>query len=115
MTKKFFVLLAIVLGILGMVSICAAGAVEYVRVPLYGYGFHYVPGTDVCMNDYTGDTRTETAGGTWRSLMPYPQGRWVVHVKDACGSGTPGESLAPITAPISRPMRMAVCKVRPLH
>lgn len=55
-----------------------AAPVEYVRVcSLYGAGFHYIPGTDVCLNETTGDARQQTEGGTWRSLLPYPEGKWV--------------------------------------
>ncbi len=53
--------------------------VEYVRIcSAYGTGFNYVPGTDICRNDFTGDTRVQTEGGTWRSLLPYPEGKWAV-------------------------------------
>jgi hypothetical protein len=62
-----------------------AQPVEYVRVcSLYGAGFNYIPGTDVCRNDMTGDTRVSTAGGVWRSLTPYPQGEWVNNTRQLC-------------------------------
>jgi hypothetical protein len=56
-----------------------AAPVEYVRIcSLYGSGFHYIPGTDTCLNETTGDARVATEGGVWRSLLPYPEGKWVV-------------------------------------
>ena len=60
------------LGILAVIvaGLPAVGApVEYVKIcSLYGAGFFYVPGTDVCMNAVTGETRWQTSGGTQRSL-----------------------------------------------
>lgn len=53
-------------------------AVEYVKVcEAYGAGFNFVPGTDICLNPTTGDARQATSSGTWRSLLPYPEGKWV--------------------------------------
>lgn len=61
----------------GIGASLAAGPVEYVKVcSAYGAGFFYVPGTDNCTNAANGDTRVETANGTWRSRTPYPAGRW---------------------------------------
>ncbi|ROZ78354.1 porin [Ramlibacter sp. WS9] len=61
-----------------LIAPASVAAVEYVRIcTLYGAGFHYVPGTDTCTNTTTGDTRQQTEGGTWRSLVPYPEGKWV--------------------------------------
>src|SRR5450432_1006816 len=63
----------------------SADPVEYVRIcSLYGAGFHYIPGTDVCLNDATGDARQQTTGGTWRSILPYPEGNWVSNPRKAC-------------------------------
>lgn len=62
-------------------------AVEYVRVcSIYGAGFNYIPGTDVCLNQNTGDARVQTEGGTWRSLLPYPEGKWTTNPASECGS-----------------------------
>src|SRR5262245_11377223 len=62
--------------------------VQYVRVcSLYGTGFHYIPGTDICINDFNGDTRQQTEGGTWRSLLPYPEGEWVTNEQQSCAPG----------------------------
>lgn len=62
--KKLLTLLMLVLGPLGIAS--NGYAVEYEKIcSLYGAGFHYVPGTDICVNE-TGDAREETAGGVWR-------------------------------------------------
>ncbi len=66
----------------------AASAVEYVRVcSLYGAGFEYIPGTDQCHNVTTGDTRVQTEGGTWRGLLPYPDGKWTTTPVLECGFG----------------------------
>ncbi len=65
-----------------------ASAVEYVRIcSLYGAGYHYVPGTDTCANEVTGDAREATGGGVWRSLYPYPAGSWVTSLEQECKSG----------------------------
>ena len=62
--------------------------VEYVRVcSIYGAGFSYIPGTDTCVNPVTGDARVQTEGGTWRSMLPYPDGNWVKTPHQDCGNG----------------------------
>ena len=87
MQKKLVSSIAGALALLGLAP-GAQAAVEYVRVcSLYGAGFHYIAGTDICMNEWTGDSRQQTEGGTWRSLLPYPEGSWVTDLKDACGTG----------------------------
>ena len=56
------VVTALVAG-LGALS-SASAAVEYVRVcDLYGRDFYYSPGTDVCVNAVTGETRQATENG----------------------------------------------------
>jgi hypothetical protein len=87
--KKLSMSLVLVVGLLGVGSIYRGqDAVEYVKVcSLYGTGFHYIPGTDICLDDFTGDTRQETAGGTWRTLLPYPEGRWVKDLDIECLPG----------------------------
>lgn len=43
----------------------AANAVEYVRIcSLYGAGYHYIPGTDTCLQETTGITKKATENGT---------------------------------------------------
>ena len=82
-------LMSLVVGF-GLLAVASSGhaAVEYVRVcSLYGAGFHYIPGTDICLNDRTGDARQQTVGGTWRSLLPYPEGKWVTLPALECGLG----------------------------
>ena len=75
----------------GLLLVAPAGfaqPVEYVRVcSIYGSGFHYIPGTDVCRNDSNGDTRQQTEGGTWRSILPYPEGKWVMLRQEDCTYG----------------------------
>lgn len=76
--------LILVGGLLG-ISTEAWAPVQYVKIcSLYGAGFYYIPGTDICTNPETGDTRTQTEGGTWRTILPYPEGKWVRNVKSAC-------------------------------
>lgn len=84
--------LAVVVALTGAALPCtaevAAAPVEYVRVcSLYGAAFHYIPGTDICLNDRTGDARVQTEGGTWRSLLPYPEGKWVTTPLLECAPG----------------------------
>lgn len=48
-----------------------AAPVEYVKIcSLYGAGYYYIPGTDICLNDTTNDAREQTAGGTWEWREP---------------------------------------------
>ena len=45
--------------------------VEYVKIcSLYGTGYYYEPGTDVCVNPQINDAREPTAGGTWEWRTP---------------------------------------------
>ncbi len=87
--RKFFGLIILFLGLLGGVGTAhAAPVVELVKVcSLFGAGFYYIPGTDICFQPITGDTREETPGGTWRSLLPYPEGNWVSNPSQECGLG----------------------------
>jgi hypothetical protein len=74
----------------GLCAIAPSGyaQVEYVRVcSLYGVGFHYIPGTDICTSDFTGDSRQQTEGGTWRTYLPYREGRWVSNEQQECAPG----------------------------
>lgn len=71
-----------------LASSAALAAVEYVRIcDAYGTGYEYVPGTDTCRQRVTGETRVETEGGTWRSLTPYPDGKWTTNPALECGLG----------------------------
>ena len=88
MKNKHLMSFAACAGLLLVPPVSTATPVEYVRVcSLYGAGFHYVPGTDTCINETTGDTRQQTEGGTWRSLLPYPQGKWVASPPLECLPG----------------------------
>jgi hypothetical protein len=51
-----------------------------------GGGFYYIPGTDICANTTTGETRQETIGGTWYGHLP-SAGTWVKKPKAACKDG----------------------------
>ena len=86
--KVLLMSLVLVVGLAGFATLHRADPVEYVKVcSLYGADFHYVPGTDICLNDVTGDAREQTEGGTWRSIQPYPAGKWVTHPEQECDSG----------------------------
>src|SRR6476620_6367605 len=66
-----------------------AQAVEYVKIcSLFGAGFYYLPGTDICHNPVTGDARVLTEGGVLVSRLPYPEGTWVTkNVQPECSPG----------------------------
>src|SRR5438128_1905351 len=101
--KKLYLSTALAIGLLGLLGTASIGyaqissaSVEYVKIcSLYGPGFHYIPGTDICTNDFNGDTRQATAGGVWRSLLPYPEGKWVTNQQQEC---TPGGKLMTVGA-----------------
>jgi Porin subfamily len=68
----------------GFLSIAPAGhaqdSVEYVKVcSTYSAAMHYIPGTDICVNDETGQTMEQGANlQTWTALLPTnSQGHWV--------------------------------------
>lgn len=99
--KRLVALVTLVVGSLGVASTASAVPVEYVKVcSLYGVAYHYIPGSDICLNEVTGETREQTPGGTWESLLPTDnQGHWVSNPRWECGDGrlvrvgtfTPGE------------------------
>ena len=70
-------------------------AVDYVKIcpePVGGPGFFYIPGTDRCFNPATGEVRqsvaiSDTKTVIRRSILPYPEGKWVSDPKQACGDG----------------------------
>ncbi len=66
-----------------------AAPVEYVQIcSLFGAGFHYIPGTAICLNDQTGQTREVTAGPLWISqLSTNNQGHWATVPQTECGTG----------------------------
>ncbi len=72
-----------------LASIGHAQPVEYVKIcSLYGAAFHYIPGTDTCVNEETGETRQETEGGVWASQLPTKnQGHWATVPALECGLG----------------------------
>ena len=66
----------------------ARAQVQYGRVcTVFGQGFFYIPGTDICHNPSNDDTREQTEYGVWRSLWPYPEGQWVTNPALACPLG----------------------------
>src|SRR5436190_5041869 len=87
----------LLLSILGCVAPNALAAdvavstttVAYTKVcSLYGDNFYYMPGTDICVSSLTGDARQQTAGGTVRSHLPYPKGKWVLDPAKDCKRGS---------------------------
>jgi hypothetical protein len=73
------------IGLLGLAS-ANCGAIEYVKIcSLFGAGFDYIPGTDICINQQTGDAREQTLGGIWRTILPYKDGEWVTNPESECG------------------------------
>ena len=86
--KKSLTCVIVVLAYVGLAPRGYAQSVQYVRVcSLYGADFLYIPGTAICHNDITGDSREQTVYGTWRSLWPYPEGQWVATPALACPQG----------------------------
>jgi len=84
-------LLTLVSAITGLIATAPAGyaqddsPVQYVKIcSLYGAGFHYIAGTDICINDLNGDARQQTEGGTWRTYLPYKEGTYVTNQPQAC-------------------------------
>jgi hypothetical protein len=74
-------------------------AVEYVRVcELYGPGYFYLPGTDVCVNFTTNDARELTAGGVWSWIVPNNPRTWTPFPQTACGLGSQLVKFADITS-----------------
>jgi hypothetical protein len=92
MTKGFGLLfLVVVVGLIGLGASsdpAAALPVEYVKIcSLYGAGFAYLPGTDICINFATNDARQQTEGGTWRWRVPNSPRTWVPTLEEACQDG----------------------------
>ena len=87
--KKSFRLVPLVAGLFAIAAIGSAQQVEYVKLcTSFGSQYHYIPGTDICANDVTGQTKQLTPGGTWNSLLPTSnQGQWVTDPQEACGQG----------------------------
>lgn len=71
-----------------MVRPTNADPVEYVKVcSLFGPGFLYFPGSDICLDLATNDARQETAGGTWFWRIPNNPRTWAQTPQDACWDG----------------------------
>ena len=87
--KKLFRLAPLVAGLFAFAAIGSAQPVEYVKIcTAFGSGYHYIPGTDICANDFTGQTKQLTPGGVWMSLLPTSnQGQWVTDPQESCGQG----------------------------
>jgi hypothetical protein len=83
--RKLLGVFVVVAGMAGLAGGCEAAPVEYVKVcSLFGADFYYIPGTDVCFNVTTGETRQATAGGVWTSTVPGTPGAWVANPKLDC-------------------------------
>lgn len=84
---RWFTAVCLVAVSIGVPSILCADPVQYVKIcSLYGVDFYYDPGTDVCVNALTGETRQQTELGTWFGTIPGP-GSWVTGAKEACKGG----------------------------
>jgi hypothetical protein len=84
------VVLAVTIAATVMLRPSAANAVpvEYVKIcSLYGAGFFYLPGTDICVDFATNDARQQTAGGTWRWRIPNNPRTWAPFPQAACLGG----------------------------
>lgn len=68
---------------------CSARPVEYVKVcDLFGAGFNYLPGTDVCVNSANNQAKQATAGGVWQWRMPSNPVEWAPAPQAACEGGS---------------------------
>lgn len=73
MNMRVFAAVAVAFS-LGAAVPVAAQPVEYVRVcDQYGVGWIFIPGTNVCANPNTGETREETEFGTAYGLLQTQQ------------------------------------------
>jgi hypothetical protein len=82
--NKIAIPLASIISLLALAS-TGFGQVQYVKIcSLYGAGFNYVPGTDVCVNQQNGDARVQTPNGIWRSVLPYKEGNWSTTPQQEC-------------------------------
>ncbi len=88
--KKLLMSFFLVTLLIAFASSCyATDPVEYVKVcSTYNEpDWYYIPGTDVCFNTTTGETREETIGGTWVSHVPSNSGEWVRSPSLECRPG----------------------------
>ncbi len=84
--RKLFALIVPLVGLLGLAS--NGQAQTYLKIcSLYGLGFYYIPGTDICLNTLTRDAREQSPGGTWRTQVPYTEGDWVADPAAECSPG----------------------------
>lgn len=88
--RHLTVVVAITIAATLMLRLSTANAVpvEYVKIcSLFGTGFFYLPGTDICINFATNDARQATEGGVWRWRVPNNPRTWVTNPGDACHDG----------------------------
>ena len=66
----------------------AQDASTYLRVcSLYGADFFYLPGTGMCIDPTNGDSREQTAAGTFRTFIHPPEGTFTRHLRRTCEPG----------------------------
>lgn len=85
-----------IVSMMGLLALASPGysQVQYVKIcSLYGAGFSYIPGTNICLNQETGDARQQTTAGSWRSILPYKDGDWAPVPQQECA---PAASLVKI-------------------
>lgn len=84
-TSSLVVVAAVLVGVAALPRPGTAAPVEYVRVcDLFGVGYHYIPGTEVCFNPTENDARQATAGGIWRWRVPNNPQTWARSPRAAC-------------------------------
>jgi hypothetical protein len=82
------VAIAIVANVLVKPSTANAVPKEYVQIcTLYGAGYYFDPGTDVCVNPDINDAREQTAVGTWEWRTPNNPRTWAPTPQAACPNG----------------------------
>ncbi|HUY18575.1 MAG TPA: porin [Candidatus Binataceae bacterium] len=91
-TSATIALIATIIGLSAFIVFNPSQAdaqVQYVKIcSLYGAGFEYLPGTDICVDFETNEARQLTAGGTWRWRMPESPWTWVQgNPETACRGG----------------------------
>ena len=65
-----------------------ASAQLYERIcSLYGRGYYYLPGTEICLNPEQRDARMQTSGGTWRFWSPSEPIEPIGNLRAQCGGG----------------------------
>jgi len=82
------VTIAIAAAIILRAPTANAQSVQFVKIcSLYGEGFFYLPGTDICVDFSENDAREPTAAGEWRWRIPNNPRTWVPTPQQGCQGG----------------------------